>query len=338
LSSIGDPANDKRDWSDLLCNGMISIMWSMVGHARSKYQTNPAGGEQYGDSTQLIYLRARYYNPADGRFTSRDTWSGDVRRSLTLNRWIYVEGNPTNATDPSGYITEKESQVAMLKLEELRRDYNIRIKKDWGYLITAFSIIPEYMDEPLYPFTKCQWANGNWRSLQELQWTLDAVKEMSAELGGSDKFRSAMGSYHIQFYRTSTDTFYTYGGYSINNVILPNWPFNTTDIRAKRTVVHELAHVWDARQWGRLSFNMMHTTKSFREVCNNRNICYKIYDPKNAIESALTVSNSYAETNEREDWAVSFEYFMYPGSGAATTLGPIRKSYIEMVLKNSRNP
>ncbi|MCB0117703.1 MAG: carboxypeptidase regulatory-like domain-containing protein, partial [Anaerolineales bacterium] len=59
-------------------------------------------GEQYGDSTQLIYLRARYYNPADGRFQSRDTWSGDYNRPLSLNRWMYVEGNPVNRVDPTG--------------------------------------------------------------------------------------------------------------------------------------------------------------------------------------------------------------------------------------------
>jgi RHS repeat-associated protein len=56
----------------------------------------------YGDSTQLVYLRARWYNPVDGRFQSRDTWSGIDNRPLSLNKWIYVEGNPINLTDPSG--------------------------------------------------------------------------------------------------------------------------------------------------------------------------------------------------------------------------------------------
>ncbi|MBK6794085.1 MAG: hypothetical protein IPG80_16485 [Anaerolineales bacterium] len=58
--------------------------------------------EQYGDSTQLIYLRARYYSPADGRFQSRDTWGGDYNRPMSLNRWMYVEGNPISFTDPTG--------------------------------------------------------------------------------------------------------------------------------------------------------------------------------------------------------------------------------------------
>jgi RHS repeat-associated protein len=59
-------------------------------------------GASYGDSTQLIYLRARYYNPADGRFQSRDTWDGDVNHPKSFNRWNYVNGNPVMLTDPSG--------------------------------------------------------------------------------------------------------------------------------------------------------------------------------------------------------------------------------------------
>ena len=33
---------------------------------------------------------------------SRDTWNGDVNNPLSLNRWMYVEGNPINYVDPSG--------------------------------------------------------------------------------------------------------------------------------------------------------------------------------------------------------------------------------------------
>jgi hypothetical protein len=51
----------------------------------------------------LLYLRARYYSPADGRFQSRDTWSGDVNRPLSLNRWVYTQSNPINFVDPTGF-------------------------------------------------------------------------------------------------------------------------------------------------------------------------------------------------------------------------------------------
>ncbi len=60
------------------------------------------------DATGLTYLRARYYSPADGRFMSRDTWGGDMNRPLSLNRWLYVEGNSINSVDPSGNKPEEE--------------------------------------------------------------------------------------------------------------------------------------------------------------------------------------------------------------------------------------
>ena len=37
-----------------------------------------------------------------GRFLSRDTWAGEYDDPMSLNRWMYVEGNPVNYTDPSG--------------------------------------------------------------------------------------------------------------------------------------------------------------------------------------------------------------------------------------------
>ncbi len=51
---------------------------------------------------KLIDLRSRWYNTETGRFINKDTWQGDYNRPLSLNKWIYVEDNPTNRTDPSG--------------------------------------------------------------------------------------------------------------------------------------------------------------------------------------------------------------------------------------------
>ena len=50
----------------------------------------------------MIFLRARWYNPANGRFQSRDTWEGNSGNPISFNKWAYVGGNPVNLTDPSG--------------------------------------------------------------------------------------------------------------------------------------------------------------------------------------------------------------------------------------------
>lgn len=54
-------------------------------------------GEQYDNETDSIYLRARYYSPSLGRFTTEDpAKDGD-------NWYSYCAGNPVSFWDPSGY-------------------------------------------------------------------------------------------------------------------------------------------------------------------------------------------------------------------------------------------
>jgi RHS repeat-associated protein len=54
------------------------------------------------DSTNLSYLRARYYDPSLGRFNGRDKIWGRLLSSLTLNRYAYVLENPATYRDRSG--------------------------------------------------------------------------------------------------------------------------------------------------------------------------------------------------------------------------------------------
>jgi RHS repeat-associated protein len=78
-------------------------------------------GEQYDSDLGLYYLRARYYNPATGRFMSRDPGLGDddddddddgsgftdddgndLSIPATLHKYLYTGGDPVNWVDPSG--------------------------------------------------------------------------------------------------------------------------------------------------------------------------------------------------------------------------------------------
>ncbi|BAZ50329.1 YD repeat protein [Nostoc sp. NIES-4103] len=72
-----------------------------VGDANNNYLF---AGEQFDEAVDGYYLRARYYDPATGRFVSRDSFAGFNDRPLSLNDYLYVEGNSVNAIDPSGEV------------------------------------------------------------------------------------------------------------------------------------------------------------------------------------------------------------------------------------------
>jgi hypothetical protein len=50
----------------------------------------------------MYYLRARYYDPAVGRFLTSDPHQGNPQSPQSLNKYAYVENDPVNNTDPRG--------------------------------------------------------------------------------------------------------------------------------------------------------------------------------------------------------------------------------------------
>jgi RHS repeat-associated protein len=59
-------------------------------------------GEVFDVETGLSYNRARYYDPALGRFINEDTYEGQVVNPLSLNVYSYVHNNPLIYVDPTG--------------------------------------------------------------------------------------------------------------------------------------------------------------------------------------------------------------------------------------------
>ncbi len=68
----------------------------LTGTVPQTAQYGYAGREP--DETGLIYYRARYYDPAIGRFTQRDP----IGLNGGINLYAYVGNNPVNYTDPLG--------------------------------------------------------------------------------------------------------------------------------------------------------------------------------------------------------------------------------------------
>jgi RHS repeat-associated protein len=71
----------------------------VAGDASNPYQFT---GEAWDEEVELLYLRARYYQPEVGRFITKDPWAGLTRQPGTLNRFAYVSNDPVNDIDPRG--------------------------------------------------------------------------------------------------------------------------------------------------------------------------------------------------------------------------------------------
>ena len=92
-------------------------------------------GEQYDASTDMLYLRARYYNPAIQSFMSRDPWEGNISQPQTLNGWNYVENNPTNLVDPTGLMStahDREFRADYCKSVWTPNEYGRCVRKEYG--------------------------------------------------------------------------------------------------------------------------------------------------------------------------------------------------------------
>ena len=69
-------------------------------------------GEQYDSFTGLYYLRARYMNPSTGTFITMDEYAGSVFEPVSLHKYLYANANPVMNSDPTGYYTLMDCQIA----------------------------------------------------------------------------------------------------------------------------------------------------------------------------------------------------------------------------------
>ena len=59
-------------------------------------------GEWFDTESQNYYLRARYYDPLNGRFNQIDPVAGSPQDPQSLHKYLYAHNNPVNGVDPSG--------------------------------------------------------------------------------------------------------------------------------------------------------------------------------------------------------------------------------------------
>jgi len=62
-------------------------------------------GEQYDSHLSQYYLRARYYDPANGRFNQMDDFDGSNSDPQSLHKYLYASCDPIMQSDPSGLFS-----------------------------------------------------------------------------------------------------------------------------------------------------------------------------------------------------------------------------------------
>ena len=88
-------------------------------------QSHLFAGEYWDQDSQLLYLRARWYDPQIGRFISADPFEGRQRDPRSLNRYSYAHGDPVHGSDPTGRMTLGEVGTTLSNIGSMAtRAYN----------------------------------------------------------------------------------------------------------------------------------------------------------------------------------------------------------------------
>jgi RHS repeat-associated protein len=127
--------------------GSVRALTDAAGQVTATYRTDEFGvptattgssgqpfgytGEQRDSATEMVYLRARMYDPAMGRFIQRDPYPGAIGAPLSLNRFSYVQNNPINLVDPSGLDPLKVNKI--LREQGADNDCFVRNQEGTGY-------------------------------------------------------------------------------------------------------------------------------------------------------------------------------------------------------------
>ena len=103
---LGDALGSVRQVADPAAEAVLTQSYQPYGEVLSQHgdgTTSYGFTSEWIDLSGLIHLRARSYDPMQGRFISKDVWHGNSGKPMTYNYWNYGYSNPVTFVDPSGY-------------------------------------------------------------------------------------------------------------------------------------------------------------------------------------------------------------------------------------------
>ncbi|WP_018756419.1 polymorphic toxin-type HINT domain-containing protein [Paenibacillus terrigena] len=107
----GDIVELRDEAGNILNQYSYDIWGKPINQTEQVHNPFRYSGELWDDTTQLQYLRARWYDPSIGRFINEDTYEGEQNNPLSLNLYTYVSNNPLIYFDPSGHFLILSSGV-----------------------------------------------------------------------------------------------------------------------------------------------------------------------------------------------------------------------------------
>jgi RHS repeat-associated protein len=211
-------------------------------------------GEAWDAEVELLYLRARYYQPEVGRFITRDPWTGDSDRPATLNLYAYALNNAVNLMDRSGYEACMDIHCEAPIVDPNLKSKADRLEQDYGILVGR-----RQMSRGVAGVRSMSYALwSDWEALQ-----LDIVRFAAGDMarlmqGGEAGFKARLAPVYL--YRSEEGSrplgyrgLATLGGVTLSGLKSDWFPIQ----EMKWTIVHELAHWWDLNRWGEMSRGMV---------------------------------------------------------------------------------
>ncbi|MBX2907253.1 MAG: hypothetical protein KF744_14505 [Taibaiella sp.] len=93
--------NDSGNVKDTYTYDPFGVMLKHVGNTIQPYTFLGEYGVQQ-ETPSLYFVRARYYDAANGRFIGKDIFPASLLNPQTLNRYVYALDNPINKFDANG--------------------------------------------------------------------------------------------------------------------------------------------------------------------------------------------------------------------------------------------
>jgi len=303
---LGDALGSVRQLANN--NGEITLSKSYEPYGDA-LQSLGTGVTDYGftgettDANGLIYLRARYYSPEQGRFVNRDTWAGDVNIPASLNSFNYAQSNPVMNTDPSGLCSITDT--ACLKIS-----HKLKIYYGWNVV-------------------------GTWQ-LHEVNLFLDAADQIASYFdyhggNGAGRMRALSPIYLTH----ATNFWITLGAHHVQSrsiILIP--------VIYRDNIIHEFGHIIDnvigstrlaSLLGGGPSDDMARHLGVDPSLCSLRFLCPK-YEQMLINAGSELPAYGYAYNGPSEDFAETFEKIVVSDS-IIHSKNPIRVAWMNQFIE-----